>query len=119
MVRKAWIAFLVFALFLHLGVGIVVVAAVTMKQRTPCSARNLKLEYPVPTLTQSFEQMIRRAHSPAELPGVEVLDNSFLGDASLDSEGWAYVAIWSEAVTITARPYGPDYLITELIWGRP
>jgi hypothetical protein len=47
------------------------------------------------------------------------MDNSGLGDASLDAEGWAYVAIWSEAVTITVKPFGADYLITDLIWGRP
>lgn len=59
------------------------------------------------------------AHAPAELPDVEVLDNTSLGETSLDAEGWAYVAIWTEAVTITAKPFGSDYLITELIWGRP
>ena len=59
------------------------------------------------------------AHEPAELPDIEVLDNTFLGESSLNAEGWAYVAIWSEAVTLTTKPFGSDYLITELIWGRP
>jgi hypothetical protein len=79
----------------------------------------LKIEYPVPNLKQSFEEMMSHAQAPAELPDIEVLDNTFLGQSSLDSEGWAYVAIWSEAVTITAKPFGPDYLIAELDWGRP
>lgn len=79
----------------------------------------LKSEYPVPSLKQSFEEMMSLAHAPAELPDIEVLDNTLLGESSLDSEGWAYVAIWSEAVTITAKPFGSDYLITELEWGRP
>jgi len=47
------------------------------------------------------------------------MDSSYLGDASLDAEGWASVAIWSEAVTITVEPFGAVYLITDLIWGRP
>jgi hypothetical protein len=79
----------------------------------------LKLEYPVPALRRSFEEMISLANLPSELPEVEVMDNSYLGDSSLDAEGWAYVAIWSEAVTITVKPSGADYLITDLIWGRP
>jgi len=78
----------------------------------------LELEYPVPVLKQRFEEMISNAHPPSELPDVEVMDNSGLGDASLDAEGLAYVAIWSEAVTITVKPFGADYLITDLIWGR-
>ena len=77
----------------------------------------LKLENPVPVLKQCFEEMISNAHPPSELPDVEVMDN--LGGASLDAEGWAYVAIWSEAVTITVKPFGADYLITDLIWGHP
>lgn len=79
----------------------------------------LKIEYPVPGLKQSLEEMMSLAHAPAELPDVEVLDNTFLGESSLDADGWAYVAIWTEAVTITAKPFGSHYLITELTWGRP
>ena len=79
----------------------------------------LKLEYPVARLRQSFEEMMSLADAPAELADIEVLDNSSLGNPSLDAEGWAYIAIWTEAVTITVKPLGPDYLITELIWGRP
>jgi hypothetical protein len=79
----------------------------------------LKVEYPVPSLKQNFEEMMNLAEEPAELPEIQVLDNTYLGESSLDAEGWAYVAIWSEAVTVTAKPFGSDYLITELIWGRP
>jgi hypothetical protein len=79
----------------------------------------LELEYPVPALKQRFEKMMSNANPPSELPDVEVMDNSGLGNASLDAEGWAYVAIWSEAVTIIVKPFGANYLITDLIWGRP
>jgi hypothetical protein len=79
----------------------------------------LKLEYPEAQLKKRYEEMISRAEEPAELADVEVLDNSELGHDSLDSEGWAYVAIWSEAVTVTVKPFGAEYLITELSWGRP
>ena len=80
----------------------------------------LKLEYSVERLGQTFEQMIRRAEQPTPaFPEIDVLDNTFLGEPSFDSQGWAYVAIWSEAVTITVKPFGPEHLITELIWGRP
>jgi len=85
----------------------------------------LKLVYPVQKLEQKFERMMNHTTAPvelpapAELPEVEVLDNRSLGDSSLDSEGWAYIAIRSEAVTITAIPFGQKYLITDLIWGRP
>ena len=45
----------------------------------------LKLEYPVPGLKERFEEMIRDAHPPSELPDIEVLDNSGLGGASLEA----------------------------------
>jgi hypothetical protein len=79
----------------------------------------LELEYPVPVLKQHFEEMISSAEAPSELPDVEVMDNSVFGNASLDAEGWAYVAIWSEAVTITVKSFDAHYLITDLDWGRP
>jgi hypothetical protein len=79
----------------------------------------LELKYPLPVLKQRFEEVISNANPSSKPPDVEVMDNSGLGDASLDAKGWAYVAIWSEAVTITVKPFGADYLITDLIWGRP
>jgi hypothetical protein len=79
----------------------------------------LKLEYPVSHLKKKLEQMIGRADEPTDLPEIEVLDNGELGHLELDTEGWAYVAVWSEAVTVTVKPFGQEYLITELIWGRP
>lgn len=79
----------------------------------------LKAEYPLPALKQRFEDMIRNAHEPSELPEIEVLNNRELGDGSGDSDGWAYVAIWSEAVTVVVKPFGTEHLITELVWGRP
>lgn len=82
-------------------------------------SHELKLEYPVAALEKHFEEMIGSAHESIELPEIEVLDNSQLGHAELDEEGWAYIAIWSEAVAVTVKPFGQDYLIMELIWGRP
>ncbi|HKO20716.1 MAG TPA: hypothetical protein VJU82_17715 [Acidobacteriaceae bacterium] len=79
----------------------------------------LKAQYPILFLKQTFEEMMSLAHEPGELPEVEVLDNTFLGDASLDDKGWAYVAIWTEAVTVTVQAVGEHYLITDLMWGRP
>ena len=79
----------------------------------------LRLQYPIAALRQNFERMMSHAHAPSDLPEIEVMDNSDLGDSALDAEGWAYIPIWSEAVTITAKPFGPDYLITDLDWGRP
>ena len=80
----------------------------------------LQQEYSVECLGHTFEQMIHRAEQPTPaFPEIDVLDNTFLGDPSFDAKGWAYVAIWSEAVTVTVKPFGPEHLITELIWGRP
>jgi hypothetical protein len=80
---------------------------------------DLKLQYPIAALKENFERMMSHAHAPSDVPEIEVMDNGDLGDSALDAEGWAYIPIWSEAVTITARPFGPDHLITDLIWGRP
>jgi hypothetical protein len=79
---------------------------------------DLKDQYSVVQLQGSFEEMMSLTDTDA-LPDVEVMDNGELGNSSLDNEGWAYVAIRSEAVTVTVRRFGPEYLITELIWGRP
>jgi hypothetical protein len=79
----------------------------------------LRLEYPVARLEQRFVEMMSLAEEPPEADAVEVLDNSGLGRADLNAEGWAYVAIWSEAVTVTVQRFGADYRITELFWGRP
>ena len=79
----------------------------------------LQLEYSVMQLKKRFEHMMSIAN-PVDFPDdVEVMDNSELGNPSFDDEGWAYVAIWTEAVTVTVKPFGPEYFITELIWGRP
>ena len=60
------------------------------------------------------------AHQPVDMIAeIEVLDNSALGNASLDAEGWAYVAVWTEAVTVTVRRFGADDRIAGLEWGRP
>jgi hypothetical protein len=79
----------------------------------------LKVEYAVQALKQRFVDMISRADEPSELPDIEVMNNSELGNGSGDQEGFAYVAIWSEAVAVTVRPFGSKHLITELVWGRP
>jgi hypothetical protein len=72
-------------------------------------------------LKEEFESMMTLANPVAEagLPDIQVMDNASLGNSSLDAEGWAYVAVWTEAVTITVKLFGSDYLITDLIWGRP
>jgi hypothetical protein len=71
-------------------------------------------------LQQRFAEMMSLAQEPsAEAAEIEVMDNGSLGNSLLDAEGWAYIAIWTEAVTIIVKPLGSDYLITELIWGRP
>lgn len=54
----------------------------------------LKLEYPVPLLRQRFQEMMSLANYLGELPDIQVMDNSSLGNLSLDVKGWAYVAIW-------------------------
>jgi hypothetical protein len=81
----------------------------------------LQHEYPESRLKEEFESMMTLANPVEEagLPDIQVMDNASLGNPSLDAEGWAYVAIWTEAVTITAKPLGDECLITELIWGRP
>ena len=81
-------------------------------------SEELKREYPEPRLKEEFESMMTLANPVEEagLPDIEVMDN---GDPSLDEKGWAYVAIWTEAVTITAKAFGDEYLIAERIWGRP
>ena len=78
----------------------------------------LKREYPESRLKEEFESMMTLANPVEEagLPDIEVMDN---GDPTLDAKGWAYVSIWTEAVTITARAFGDEYLIAELTWGRP
>ncbi len=80
---------------------------------------DLKHEYPVSHLKSSFEEMMSIADEFPDVPAVEVMDNTELHNPSLDGEGWAYVAIWTEAVTVTVKPLGQELLITELIWGRP
>jgi hypothetical protein len=90
-----------------------------MKWHSLLSAE-LKREYPTPRLKQRFAEMMSFADQPStEIAEIEVMDNASLGDSSLDGEGWAYIAIWSEAITVTAAPFGADHLIIELIWGRP
>jgi hypothetical protein len=78
----------------------------------------LKHEYPESRLREEFESMMTLANPVEEagLPDIAVMDNH---DASVDAKGWVYVSVWTEAVTITAKPFGDEYLITELIWGRP
>ena len=88
---------------------------------------NLRLDYSPAVLKQSYDDMVEYAQPVGELNVVVV--NNFEGKGEsrdgkkLDNEGSACVAIvgegWCEAVTITAKPYGSDYLITDLIWGRP
>jgi hypothetical protein len=83
----------------------------------------LQLEYPVSALKREYEKMIDYMQ-PVSNVGVAVLNNGDLPDDSdMDSQGWAYVAIfgdcWSEAVTVTVKPFEGKYLITELSWGRP
>jgi hypothetical protein len=91
------------------------------KARNMLSAE-LKAEYPTAGLKKNYEDMIGYVEAGEEI-GALVMNNRELGNDSLDGEGWAYVSIdgdcWSEAVTITVKPFGPEYLITELIWGRP
>ena len=80
----------------------------------------LQTEYPVEGLRRQFEEMMTLANEPPpDFAEIEVLDNGKLGQERLDAEGWAYVAIWSEAVTVTVKPFGAGHLITSLIWGRP
>jgi len=78
---------------------------------------DLKLEYLAQQLKQAFEKMISRSH-PVNLPDVEVMDNGESGDLWLDDRAWPYLAIWTESVTATARPFGTEHLIVGLIWGR-
>jgi hypothetical protein len=82
---------------------------------------NLRLEYPVSLLQSTFEKMMSLASELPEFPPVMVMDNSEieLPHQSMDEKGWVYVAIWTEAVTVTVKPFGQMYLITELTWGRP
>jgi hypothetical protein len=79
---------------------------------------NLRNEYNIQGLKESFDFWIGRGH-PVGLPDIEVMDNGELGNQSCDDDGWAYVAIWSEAITVTVKPIGSKYLITDLVWGRP
>jgi hypothetical protein len=79
----------------------------------------LKIEYSAEQLRIRFERMLSIA-DPVDFPDdVLVMDNSELDHASQDDKGWAYVPIWTEAITVTVRPFGQEHLITELIWGRP
>jgi hypothetical protein len=75
----------------------------------------LKLEYSAFNLKERFEDMMSIA-DPAFSDAVAV-DNA--RHPELDEKGWAYVAISTEAVTVTVKPFEQEYLITELIWGRP
>jgi len=83
----------------------------------------LKINYSVAKLKEGYESMVAGYAQPDKPITVEVLDNNSLGNPSADKEGWAYVAIygegWSEAVTVTGKAFGPEYLITNLVWGRP
>lgn len=80
---------------------------------------DLKREYSTSHLKSRFEEMMSLADEPSEVPAIEVMDNTELRNPSLDGKGWAYVAIWTEAVTVTVEPFGQELVITELIWGRP
>lgn len=83
----------------------------------------LRSKYTAAGLKSEFESMVEYAQ-PFGVPYVVVVDNRPLpGISEMDAQGWAYVAIqgegWSEAVTVTVKPVGNEYLITELVWGRP
>jgi hypothetical protein len=82
----------------------------------------LKIQYPAVSLKKHFESMTSYAQ-PGEVLDVMVMNNSEIGAGTGDAEGWAYIPIsgncWSEAIAITAKPFGAEYLITDLMWGRP
>jgi hypothetical protein len=87
----------------------------------------LRLNYSPSALKQSYDNMVEYAQ-PVGQPNVIVVNN-FEGKGEsgngkqLDADGSTCVAIegdgWCEAVTITAKQFGADYLISELDWGRP
>ena len=83
----------------------------------------VKLNYSARKLKEEYESMVAGYARPDEPITVEVLDNNSSGNPSADREGWTYVAIysegWSEAVTLTGKPFGSEFLITNLVWGRP
>ena len=81
----------------------------------------LKIEYPHMNLKRSFELMMSREHAPDEVRDiVSVLDNTDVGESRLDADGWACVLIGTCGyVMITAKPFGSDFLITELAWQGP
>ncbi len=80
---------------------------------------DLKLKYSVVGLKARFDQMMSVADEFPDVPAIEVMDNSDLQDPTLDGKGWAYVAIWTEAVIVVVKPFGQELLIAELTWGRP
>lgn len=81
--------------------------------------------YSPQALKQKFDQMselfqfTREEQEQQGVPWIEVLDNRSLGNDAMDAEGWAYVSVGTEAVTVTVKPFGSEYRITELSWGRP
>ena len=75
----------------------------------------LKLQYSVEGLQNEFEDMMSIA-DPA-FSGVVVMDNC--RHPEMDTQGWAYVAISTEAVVVTVKLLENQYLITDLEWGRP
>jgi hypothetical protein len=84
----------------------------------------LKLKYSAEDLKKRFDDMMDLATNPVDLgetgvPEIAVLDNSEPGNSLLDDKSWAYVAIWTEAVTVTVKPFEGELLITTLEWGRP
>jgi hypothetical protein len=79
----------------------------------------LREKYSSESLKKTFEKMMSLADEPSDIDEIEVLDNALLGAASLDDDGWAYIAIWTEAITITAKQFGFDYFISDVVWGRP
>ena len=76
----------------------------------------LKTEYPPMTLKESFERMMSREHAPDEVRDIIcVLDNTDLGEPRLNADGWACVLIGLSGYVMTkAKPFGSDFLITEL-----
>jgi hypothetical protein len=84
----------------------------------------LKAKYTPLILKENFDQMSELFQlepyefEQQDMAWIEVMDNGF-DHPEMDAKGWAYISIGTEAVTITVKAFGPEYLITELVWGRP
>ena len=83
----------------------------------------LRLKYSPSALKREYDSMIEYMQPVANVGVVVVNNRSMPGEQDMDAEGWAYVSIegegWSEAVVVTVRAFESEYLIAELIWGRP